>query len=593
MNFAETGLKQEILDAIIDLGFESPTPIQEKTIPHLLSKDTDLVGLAQTGTGKTAAFGLPIVHIADGKNKLTQALILCPTRELCLQIANDIKAYSKNLKLNVVAVYGGTSMDKQVSGLRRGAQIVVGTPGRVNDLINRKYLKVENINTLVLDEADEMLTMGFKDELDSILENTPAERQTLLFSATMPKEIARIAKKYMNSPDQISAGETNKGADTVEHHFYMVHAKDRYLALKRICDINPDIYGIIFCRTRKETKDVAEKLMGDGYNADALHGDLSQAQRDYVMNRFRIKNLQILVATDVAARGLDVNDLTHVINYNLPDELEAYIHRSGRTGRAGKKGISIAIIHTRETMKIRTLERKVKKQFERKLVPNGSEICKVQLFNLIDKVKSIEVDDKNINEFLPEVYEKFAHLDKEELIKHFLSVEFNSFLDYYKDAKDLNVESRGGRKGSSNDNDRGRGRDRNRSERGNDSFAEGRGRDRGNRNNGYDFSRFHINVGSKNEVNAGKLLEIINGNIRKRGVEIGKIEILKKFSFFEVDSRYEGEIISGFSGKKYKGTPLLVEKAVSKQAKKGSEQDDRVYSGKGSRDRRKKSRRRF
>jgi len=601
MNFAETGLKQEILDAIIELGFETPTPIQEKTIPHLLSKDTDLVGLAQTGTGKTAAFGLPIVHIADEKNKSTQALVLCPTRELCLQIANDIKAYSKNLKLNVVAVYGGTSMDKQVSGLRRGAQIVVGTPGRVNDLINRKYLKVENINTLVLDEADEMLTMGFKDELDSILENTPAERQTLLFSATMPKEIARIAKKYMNSPDQISAGETNKGADTVEHHFYMVHAKDRYLALKRICDINPDVYGIIFCRTRKETKDVAEKLMGDGYNADALHGDLSQAQRDYVMNRFRIKNLQILVATDVAARGLDVNDLTHVINYNLPDELEAYIHRSGRTGRAGKKGISIAIIHTREMMKIKTLERKVKQQFERKPVPNGSEICKVQLFNLIEKVKNIEVDDKNINEFLPEVYEKFAHLDKEELIKHFLSVEFNSFLDYYKDAKDLNVESRGGRReqgndrGRDRDGDRGRGRDRNRNDRGNDSFSGGRerGRDRGSRNSDYDFSRFHINVGSKNDVNAGKLLEIINGNIRKRGVEIGKIEILKKFSFFEVDSRYESEIIDGFSGKKYKGDTLLVEKAVSKQANRSSEQSDRGYSGRGSRDRKKKSRRRF
>ena len=593
ITFEQTGLKKEILNAISDMGFVNPTPIQEKTIPHLLSKDTDLIGLAQTGTGKTAAFGLPIIHIADEKNRNTQALILCPTRELCIQIAKDIKAFSKNLNLNTVPVYGGTSIDKQVIALKKGAHIVVGTPGRVNDMIKRRYLKVENINTLVLDEADEMLTMGFKDELDSILENTPKERQTLLFSATMPKEIARLTKKYMNSPENISTGKANVGAETVEHHFYMVHARDRYIALKRICDTNPAIYGIIFCRTRMETKEVAEKLMADGYNADALHGDLSQSQRDYVMNRFRIKNLQMLVATDVAARGLDVNNLTHVINYNLPDELDAYIHRSGRTGRAGKKGVSISIIHLREMMKIKTLERKVKKPFEKKLIPNGREICEIQLYNLIDKVKNVVVDNDNIIEFLPDVLKKFEHLSKEEIIKQFLSVEFNSFLEYYKDSVDLNVEARG--RGNRDRGDRTR-NDRNgdRGDRGGSRRDRGERGDRGgkkyDKNNGMSFSRFHINIGSKNDVNAGKILELINSNIGKRGVEIGKIEILKKFSFFEVDSRFENDILNGMSGKKFKNETLLIEKANSK--KSHSQDNDQSSNSKG-RDKRKRSRRRF
>ncbi|RLD83641.1 MAG: ATP-dependent helicase, partial [Bacteroidetes bacterium] len=443
ITFKETELNPEILKALDELGFVNPTPIQEKTIPHLLSSERDLVGFAQTGTGKTAAFGLPIIHQIDTKSKNVQAIILSPTRELCVQIAQDITNYAKYTKgLNVVAVYGGTSIDTQIRSLKKGAQIVVGTPGRTLDLIKRKKLKLSTVEYLVLDEADEMLTMGFKDDLDAILEGTPAEKQTLLFSATMPKEIANIAKKYMKDSVEISAGKKNIGAENVNHIYYMVNARDRYLALKRIADINPKIYGIVFCRTRRETKEVAEKLMGDGYNADALHGDLSQAQRDYVMSRFRTKKLQLLVATDVAARGLDVTDLTHIINYNLPDDLEVYIHRSGRTGRAGKKGISISIIHSRETGKIRMIQKKVGKTFEHIPVPSGKEICGKQLYNLIDKVEKIEVDESQIEQFLPEIYKKLDWLSREELIKHFVSAEFNRFLAYYKNAPDLNVSSK-------------------------------------------------------------------------------------------------------------------------------------------------------
>jgi ATP-dependent RNA helicase DeaD len=449
-NFEELNLNAELISAITELGFVKPTPIQELVIPVLLESARDLVGLAQTGTGKTAAFGLPMLQKVDTNNKQTQGLILSPTRELCIQIAKDLKSYSKNNKnIRVTAVYGGSSIETQITELRKGSHIVVGTPGRTLDLINRKRLKVGSIDTVVLDEADEMLSMGFKEDLNSILEETPDSKQTLLFSATMPAEITRIARKFMNNPVELSAGDKKTTAVNVKHVYYEVQARDRYEALKRIADVNPNIYGIIFCRTRRETKEIADKLIQDGYNADSLHGDLSQAQRDSVMSKFRSKHMQLLVATDVAARGLDVNDLTHVINYNLPDENELYVHRSGRTGRAGKSGISLSILHMREKHKLRSVENIIGKKFEKKLVPSGKEICEKQLFNLVEKMEKVEIDESQITPFLDVIYKKLEWLSREDLIKKFLSLEFNRFLSYYKNAKDLNksVDSRddGGR----------------------------------------------------------------------------------------------------------------------------------------------------
>lgn len=546
--FQESGLHESILKAIEELGFERPTPIQEKTLPFLLNSDKDVVALAQTGTGKTAAFGLPMIHNIEWKSKSVQGLILCPTRELCMQITNDLDYFSKYIEgVFVVPVYGGTSIDKQISALKRGGQIVVGTPGRVLDLIKRNKLILKDIRYLVLDEADEMLNMGFKEDLDAILSKTPQEKQSMLFSATMPKEIAGIAKKYMHDAQEISIGKRNVGAENVQHHYYTVQASNRYLALKRISDFYPSIYGIVFCRTRQETKDVAEKLIQDGYNADALHGDLSQAQRDHVMNRFRKKHLQILVATDVAARGLDVNDLSHIINYNIPDELEAYIHRSGRTGRAGKHGISILIIHGRETNKIGQLEKMVGREFQKKEVPNGKEVCEKQLFHLIDKVEWVEVDESTIAEYLEIIYKKLAWLPREELIKRFVSVEFNRFLSYYKDAPDLNVKTK-------NYEDR-----RERGER----------RDRGERRNkksNMNFTRFHINLGSKNRLSTIDLISLINKHTGNNNLEIGKIEVLKAFSFFEVDKSYEKPLLEAFQDVYRDGTKVNIE--VSKNREK-------------------------
>ncbi|MCD4683052.1 MAG: DEAD/DEAH box helicase [Bacteroidales bacterium] len=527
--FEELGLKPELLKIIDELGFVNPTPIQDKIIPVILDSRKDLIGLAQTGTGKTAAFGLPIIQQSDNTSREVQSLVLCPTRELCMQVANDLKTYSKYVKqFNVLSVYGGASIEPQIKAIKRGCQIVVGTPGRTLDLIKRKVLKIKNIRWLVLDEADEMLNMGFKDELDAILEQTPKEKETLLFSATMPKEIRQIAEKYMNEPEEILAGKKNIGAENVRHEFYSVQAKDRYEVLKRIADINPKIYSIVFCRTRRETKEVADKLIADGYNADALHGDLSQPQRDSVMKRFRTKHLQILVATDVAARGLDVNDLTHIINYNLPDELEIYIHRSGRTGRAGKSGISIAICHSREVNKIKRLEQLTGKKFVKKLVPGGKEICEKQLFNLIDKVEKIEVNDAQIEQYLPVIYKKLDWLSREDLIKHFVSVEFNRFLAYYKGARDLNVSSKPPR----------------------DEIRKGKAKG---------FSRFFISVGSKSNLTVPRLIGLINDSTQKRNIEIGKIDIMKKFSFFEIDSKYEKEILEAFKNAKYEGGKVSVE----------------------------------
>lgn len=580
ITFKETGIREDILKAIEEMGFENPTPIQEKTIPALLNSGEDLIALAQTGTGKTAAFGLPLVQLCGSDYQTVKALVLCPTRELCIQITKDLENFSKYTpSFRSTAVYGGADIRTQIRALKSGSQVVVGTPGRAIDLIRRKILNLREIKWLVLDEADEMLNMGFKDDLETIMAETPREKQTLLFSATMPGDISSIARKYMNQPSEISVGRKNSGAENVSHEYYMVHAKDRYAALKRIADINPNIYGIVFCRTRQETKDIAEKLISDGYNADSLHGDLSQVQRDLVMGRFRQRQIQLLIATDVAARGLDVNDLSHIINYNLPDELEVYIHRSGRTGRASKKGTSVAIVHTRENRKILDLERITGKKFVRKTIPTGQEICEKQLFNLIDKFENIEVDENRIEQFLPVIYKKLEWLDRESLIKRLVSVEFNRFLEYYRNAPDLNIHtseheepfrrrdrySRGDKFGKSeriyskeDKNSSGR-------------FAESEFKVKKNQ-----FSRFFINVGSRDKVNPGVVISLINDATRSRDIEIGKIDILKSFSFFEVDKRHEKKILNSFQGAMYQDILLQVE--ISKPDQKKN--DKFVSSGK-------------
>jgi ATP-dependent RNA helicase DeaD len=557
--FIETGLQENILQAIQDLGYEIPTPIQVKTISHLLQTEQDLMALAQTGTGKTAAFGLPTLQKVEPNSKETQVLILAPTRELALQITADMQKFAKYIKgIKVVPVYGGASIENQIKDLRKGAQIVVATPGRAKDLLQRGRLKVDNINTLILDEADEMLTMGFKDELDAILARTPQDKQTLLFSATMSKEVERISKNYMHQPDKISVAAENKGADTVEHIYHMVNAKHRYEVLKRIADMNPDIYGIVFCRTRRETKEVASKLMNDGYNADALHGDMSQSQRDDVMKRFRSKQLQLLVATDVAARGLDVNNLTHVINYNLPDQTEYYTHRSGRTGRAGNKGKSIAIIHTREKNKLRDIERVSKIKFAQQPVPTGEEICSNQLLNLTDKVVNMQVNDHQIEPFLEDIYHKFEHLSKEEVIKHFVSAEFNRFLNYYKKAKDINVTD---------------------TKKDKKSVSE--------RRSNTNFTRLFLNVGKKENLTPLRLIGIVNNALDSGNAEIGKIEILKNFSFFEIENKAAEKLASAIKSQTFEGRDLSVEIANARNgddksnSKDKKRKRDRKKGGKG------------
>lgn len=528
--FEELGLKKRIIQAVEDLNFTSPMPVQEKVIPHLVNDEhDDIITLAQTGTGKTAAFGLPMIQKVDTSKKKTQFLIISPTRELCLQIADDIKSYAKYLdKIKVVPVFGGASIDRQIGLIKKGAHIISATPGRLLDLINRRIIDIRHIDTVVLDEADEMLNMGFREDLEDILRETPAEKKTLLFSATMPKEVRKIANEYMHNPIEITIGKKNAGAENVNHVCYMVQARDRYLALKRIVDYHPDIYGIVFCRTRRETQEVADKLMEDGYNADALHGDLSQAQRDVVMNKFRIKHLHLLVATDVAARGLDVNDLTHVINYNLPDELEIYTHRSGRTGRAGKFGTSVVIAHLKEKGKLKTIEKMIGKKFANLPVPLGKEICERQLFHLIDRMEKVEVDDAQIDSFLPEINTKLEWLDRDELIKKFVSVEFNRFLDYYRNAPDLNkpkeeknrLSKRGGSAG---------------------------------------FTRFFINLGKMDGLKPADVIGMINDYTGTKNLEIGEIDIRKTYSFFEVDKAYTKEILSAFKNKRLKKREINVE----------------------------------
>jgi len=537
--FTETGLQNPILDAVQELGFETPTPIQAKTIPHSLTSDQDLIAFAQTGTGKTAAFGLPAIQLTKIEDKRPQTLVLCPTRELCVQISNDLTNYAKYVKgVGIVAVYGGANIETQIRALKKNAQIVVGTPGRVRDLIQRKKLLLGNIDRVVLDEADEMLTMGFREELDAILAETPNTKQTSLFSATMSKEIANITKKYMQNPVELSSSKMNSAVKNVNHMYYLVHSKDKYEVLKRIADINPNIYGIVFCRTRRDTKDIANKLMQDGYNAEALHGDLSQAQRDHVMGRFRVRQLQLLVATDVAARGIDVSDLTHIINFNLPDDSEGYIHRSGRTGRAGKGGTSIAIIHTRETGKIKEIEKKAGITFTKEDVPKGIDICKKQLYTFIDNMEKVDVDEKQIEPFLPVIYEKLSWMSKEELIKHFVSAEFNRFLDYYKNAKDINVVER----------------------KKTEKTEKKERRSRGNAG----LTRIYINVGSKHNLNPGRLIGVINEALDTGSAEIGKIDIMKKFSFFDFEEKLKDQLIKSLRGEQFEGVNLYLEVAKQK-----------------------------
>jgi ATP-dependent RNA helicase DeaD len=504
MTFQELGLNSDLLKAVSELGFTMPTPIQQQTIGLLSKQKTDIVALAQTGTGKTAAFGLPLLNALDCNNRTVQALILAPTRELCVQITNDIKNYGKYLNgFAATAIYGGARIDGQIKEIKRGVQVVVATPGRLIDMIERRAISLSTVRNVVLDEADEMLNMGFKDDLDIILKETPKEKNTWLFSATMPKEVERIARTYMTSPMELSTGKKNEGADNLEHIYYVVSPRDRYSALKRVADYYPEIFGIVFCRTKAETQEVADALIKDGYSADALHGDLSQSQRDFVMKRFRGKTLQMLVATDVAARGLDVNDVTHVINYNLPEDVENYTHRTGRTARAGKSGIAIAIITPKDNGKIKDIERIIKKKFEKKDVPNGLEVCEKQLFNLVHKLHHVEVKDVEIESFLPAIYEELKDLSKEELIKRFISEEFNRFHEYYDNAPDLNIV-KGAVDGA---------------------FGNSR------------TTRFFVNMGQLDGFNIHSLKDFLADSVKMHQRMIFNVDVKSSFSFFETESK--------------------------------------------------------
>ncbi|MDE6489651.1 MAG: DEAD/DEAH box helicase [Muribaculaceae bacterium] len=541
--FKELGVKDDLLKAIEELGYETPMPVQEKVIPHLLNGDNDVVALAQTGTGKTAAFGLPVLQRIDTDNNKTQALILSPTRELCLQIGSDLADYSKYISdLKVVPVYGGSSIMSQIRGLKEGAQIIVATPGRLIDLINRKVVKLDHVHTVILDEADEMLNMGFVEAIDDILSHVPDNRKMLMFSATMPQEIARIAKKYMHSPEEFVIGTRNQGAANVKHVYYMVNARDKYLALKRIADDTPNIYGIIFCRTRKETQEIADKLISDGYNADSLHGDLSQQQRDIVMKKFRDRVLTLLVATDVAARGLDVDDLTHVINYGLPDDTAVYTHRSGRTGRAGKTGVSVAIIHSREKGKLRDIEKKIGKTFERKEVPTPTHIIEKQLYNLADKLERVEVNEDEIAKYLPGVSRKLSWLSGEDLLKRIMSLEFNRLLDYYKDAPVIDYIDEKPRKNKKAE----------RSTPRTDKEKDRRTAEQG-------MARIYVNVGKRDGFYAGNLIDMINKTVSGQRVDVGRIDLLPAYSLFDVAKNDARRVVQSLKGSDFFGKRLHCE----------------------------------
>lgn len=529
--FEQLGLNESLLLAIKDLGFENPSEVQEKAIPVLLEQNTDLVALAQTGTGKTAAFGFPLIQKIDAENRNTQALILSPTRELCLQITNEIKLYSKYIKgLHTVAVYGGASITEQAREVKRGAQIIVATPGRMQDMINRGLVNIKNIDFCILDEADEMLNMGFYEDICSILSDTPDEKNTWLFSATMPAEVARIAKKFMADPVEITVGSKNSGSATVSHEYYCVNARDRYEALKRLADANPDIFSVVFCRTKRDTQAVAEKLIEDGYNAAALHGDLSQAQRDGVMKSFRGRQIQMLVATDVAARGIDVDNITHVVNYQLPDEIETYNHRSGRTGRAGKLGTSIVIITKSEIRKIHSIERIIQQKFQEKTIPSGIEICEIQLLHLANKIKDTEVDHE-IDNYLPAINEVLDGLSKEELIKKMVSVEFNRFINYYKSKRDITGER-------SNDRER---------------SAEPREIRAG------DPVRYFINIGTRDDFDWMQLKDFIKETLDLGRDDVFKVDVKEGFSFFNTDGEHTDKVMSVLNGYDMNGRRINVE----------------------------------
>ena len=535
--FEELGVSLEIRKAIEEMGYENPMPVQEEVIPYLLGENNDVVALAQTGTGKTAAFGLPLLQQIDVKNRVPQSLILCPTRELCLQIAGDLNDYSKYIDgLKVLPVYGGSSIDSQIRSLKRGVHIIVATPGRLLDLMERKTVSLSTVHNIVMDEADEMLNMGFTDSINAILADVPKERNTLLFSATMSPEIARISKNYLQNAKEITIGRKNESTSNVKHVAYTVQAKDKYAALKRIVDYYPQIYGIIFCRTRKETQEIADKLMQEGYNADSLHGELSQAQRDAVMQKFRIRNLQLLVATDVAARGLDVDDLTHVINYGLPDDTESYTHRSGRTGRAGKTGTSIAIINLREKGKLREIERIIGKKFIAGEMPTGKQICEKQLIKVIDELEKVKVNEEEITDFMPEIYRKLEWLSKEDLIKRMVSHEFNRFLDYYRDREEIETPTDS--------------RERNTRD----------SRERGSRKAAPGFTRLFINLGKMDSFFPSELISLLNSNTRGR-IELGRIDLMKNFSFFEVEEKEAQNVVKALNRANWNGRKVSVEVA--------------------------------
>lgn len=530
-------LNDKIIQALEDLGIRTPTPIQKKVIPYLLKSGKDLIALAQTGTGKTAAFGLPIIQKINLEFRFPQALILCPTRELCIQITRDLSRFSRYISLiKIIPLYGGVSIENQIRSLQKKTHIIVGTPGRIIDLIERKKLHLSDIKYLVLDEADEMLNMGFKEELDSIIIKLPKERQSLLFSATMSKYMNGIAHNYLIDPIEIITGKRNFASDDVRHIYYIVSNQNKYLALKRIVDITPDIYGIIFCKTRKETREIAESLIQDGYNADALYGDLSQSQRESVMNRFRNRILQFLVATDIAARGIDVNDVTHVINYNIPDESEIYVHRSGRTGRAGNTGISVCIIHSRETRNLREFEKKIGKSFERIMIPSGEEVCEKKLFHFIEKVKKVVVDEQSIKTFLPEIKKRLEVFDREELIKRFSWIEFNRFFSCYKNSKNLNNPIFSYKKNYSTKK----------------KFPSKRVKKES-------FSKLFLNIGYKDNLTKLGLINLINQAVNNSHINIGNIEILSNFSLFEVEKRYQKKILIGMSRIHHFGRPISIE----------------------------------
>ena len=572
--FKDLGLQSSLLKAIDELGFVNPTPIQNKSIPIVLNSSRDLIALAQTGTGKTAAFGLPLIQQIELKNKNIQTIVLCPTRELCIQISKDLISYSKLINgLKIIPVYGGASIENQIKSIKKGSHVIVGTPGRTKDLIKRKVLNFNYVDRVVLDEADEMLSMGFKDDLDFILDTTKKDRQTLLFSATMSKEVRNISKKFMKNAEEITVEKLNSGSKNVEHNIYYVSSRDKYATLKRIADYNPSIYGIVFCRTRRETKDISKKFIKDGYNADAIHGDLSQSQRDDVMSRFRDGIIQILIATDVAARGLDVNNLSHVINYSLPDDPEVYTHRSGRTGRAGNKGISVVISNSREGRKIKSIENKSQIKFIKKDVPTGKDICSKQLFNLIEKIEKVKVDEKQISPFLPEIYKKLDWLSREDLIKHFVSAEFNRFLDYYKGNKDIKINNDSNSKATKTEKKRNV------------------------------FENLSINIGRKHSVSPIELITLINRITKTNDVEIGSIDIRQSYTLFEIDKNVFKTLIDKSKDFDFNGIGLNIKKSKDKIDKqyskekraKSSRKSKSVskYSTRQSRNKNKKNRRKF